>query len=227
VPEVAAGAAYELEAVRKACAAALDRVRAADPDLLVMVGAGSQLATFGPGSVGSFAGFEVAAQTVIPGSHPEPEATLPLSLAVGSWLLGQRADWPSVRAEEVPLSVTAGDADALGQRWATGADRVSIVAMGDGSAGLTVKAPGYLVEGAELWQKRVTQALVDVDIDFIAAIEAEQASRFAAAGRPAWQVLAGAAKATSGAGRWRGELLADESPYGVAYVVATWTWEHE
>ena len=227
VPDVAAGAAHELEPVRTACAAALQLLQSAELDLVVLVGAGKELATFGPGSVGSFTGVGVPMQATLPGGPPDSDARLPLSLTVGSWLLGQRDDWPRLRAESVPQTLTAGDATALGQRWAADAERVAIIAMGDGSAALTVKAPAYLVEGAELWQKRVTQALVDVDVDFIAAIEAEQASRFVAAGRPAWQILAGAAKATTGVGRWRGELWADESPYGVAYVVATWTSEHE
>lgn len=225
VPDVAAGAAHELESVRAACAAALERVRSADPDLVVLVGVGSERATFGPGSVGSLAGVGVPARTALPGAPPQSAATLPLSLTVGSWLIGQLDDWPRLRAEAVPRTVSAGDAAALGQRWAAAAVRVAIIAMGDGAAALTVKAPGYLVDGARLWQKRVTQALADVDLDVIGAIDDEDASAYVAAGRPAWQVLAGAARVTTeGSGRWRGELLADESPYGVAYVVATWVW---
>lgn len=230
VPDAAAGAAHELESVRVACQTALEQVRSAEPDLVVLVGGGGSLATFGPGSVGSLAGFAVPVRVALPGAPPVLDATLPLSLTVGAWLLAQRNGrngWPPLRAEAVPQTVTAGEAAALGLHWAGGADRVAIIAMGDGSAALTVKAPGYLVDGAQLWQKRVTQALVDVDLDAIAAIDAEEASTFVVAGRPAWQVLAGAARATTGAGRWRGDLLANESPYGVAYQVATWTWEQE
>ncbi len=237
VPAVAAGAAHELESVRAACTAALEQVRSAEPDLVVLVGGGSALATFGPGSAGSLAGFGVPVGAALAGAVPEAVATLPLSLTVGAWLLAQRDRWPPVRAEAVPQTVTAGEAMALGRSLAGAAARVAIIAMGDGSAALTVKAPGYLVDGAKLWQKRVTQALVDVDLDVIAAIDADEASAFVVAGRPAWQVLAGAAAAgrwaqappgagqATGSGRWRGDLLADESPYGVAYLVVTWTWE--
>ena len=226
VPDVAAGAAHELESVRSACAAALDQVQSANPDLVVVVGVGSEHATFEPGSTGSLAGFGVPVQAALPGAPPAPGATLPLSLTVGAWLLGQVDDRPALRAEAVPQEVAPAEAAAWGQRWGAAANRVAVIAMGDGSAALTVKAPGYLVEGAEVWQRRVTQALADVDLDAIGAIDAEATAAFAVAGRPAWQVLAGAARATAaGPGRWRGELLADESPYGVAYVVATWMWE--
>lgn len=227
VPDVAAGAAHELESVRAACAAAIDQVRSAEPDLVVVVGGGSELATFGPGSVGSLAGFGVPVRATLPGAVPDADATLPLSLTVGAWLMAQHEGWPPLRAESVPQTVTAGEAAAFGRQWAADADRVAIIAMGDGSAALTVKAPGYLVDGAQLWQKEIAHALADVDLDVIAAIDADESSAFVVAGRPAWQVLAGAARATTGAGRWRGDLLANESPYGVAYQVATWTWEQE
>lgn len=225
VPDVAAGAAHELESVRAACAAAIDQVRSAEPDLVVVVGGGSELATFGPGSVGSLAGFGVPVRATLPGAVPDADATLPLSLTVGAWLMAQHEGWPPLRAESVPQTVTAGEAAAFGRQLAADADRVAIIAMGDGSAALTVKAPGYLVDGAQLWQKEIAQALADVDLDVIAAIDAAESSAFVVAGRPAWQVLAGAARDRTRSGRWRGDLLADESPYGVAYPVATWTWE--
>ncbi|MGH3381207.1 MAG: rRNA adenine N-6-methyltransferase family protein, partial [Actinoallomurus sp.] len=44
------------------------------------------------------------------------------------------------------------------------------------------------------------------------------AAELRAAGRPPWQVLAGAARD----GRYAGEILADEAPYGVGYLVASW-----
>ena len=226
IPDVASGAAHELDDLRTACAAALEQVRSATPDLVVVVGAGSQLATFPPGSAGSLAGFGVPVTAALPGATAQPEATLPLSLTVGAALMGRFDVWPPVRAESVPQSLSPSAAAVLGRDWAAAAERVAIIAMGDGSAALTVKAPGYLVDGAPLWQKRMTQALVDVDLDALLAIDSEEAALFAVAGRPAWQVLAGAAgAATTEDGRWRGDLLADMAPYGVAYLVATWTWE--
>ncbi len=98
-----------------------------------------------------------------------------------------------------------------------------MVVMGDGASTLSVKAPGYLVPGAREWQDDATRALASADVDAIGALSADDAARFGAAGRAAWQVLAGAA----GEGYeqdvpWVADLLADESPYGVAYVVASW-----
>lgn len=226
VPELASGAAGELESVRAACAAAIDQVMLAGPDLVLLVGVGPERASFGPGAAGSFAGFGVPVQSALPGEAPDLSASLPLSLTVGAWLMQGQGDWPRVRGEAVPPTIAQSEAAQLGAHWAAATDRTAIIAMGDGSAALTQKAPGYQVDGAQLWQKAVTKALADVELDVIDGVGAADAATFLAGGRPVWQVLAGAARETaSRAGGWRGQLLVDEAPYGVAYVVATWMWE--
>jgi hypothetical protein len=223
VPEVAAGAAHELAPVREACAKALGVLRAAAPDLVIVVGSSdAPRQSFPAGASGSFAGFEVPVRVRLPGageSSRAVEPSLPASLAVGAWLMSQHQGWPEVRAEAVPTELTPDEAAELGRQLALGSRRVAIIAMGDGSAALSAKAPGYLVDGAAEWQQAVTRALGDVDLDTLAGLDPDDASLFVAAGRPAWQVLAGAAQG----GTWRGELLADEAPYGVAYVVASWS----
>ncbi|HBF82487.1 MAG TPA: hypothetical protein DD420_21920, partial [Streptomyces sp.] len=61
VPEVAAGAAPELDAARAACADAVGVLAAARPDLLIVTGAAGpeDEGAFPAGSSGSFAGFGV------------------------------------------------------------------------------------------------------------------------------------------------------------------------
>src|SRR5690606_39981946 len=61
VPEVAAGAAPELDAARAACADALGVLAAARPDLLVVAGLadGPGVASYPQGTAGSFRGFGV------------------------------------------------------------------------------------------------------------------------------------------------------------------------
>lgn len=231
LPAVAAGAAPELTGLRAACRDALRRVLRAQPDLVVVVGDDVGRSTYGPDARGSFAGFGVPLTTALPGAvdgdRPD-RRRLPLSLAVAGWLMRQEGQWPSVRGEGLPGSTTAADAVSMGAEWAGSAARVGLVAMGDGAATLTVKAPGYLVDGAEQWQKGVTSALADVDTAAIAAITPDDAQRFRAVGRVPWQVAAGAAGRVTGqvagvtATPWVGELLADDAPYGVAYQVALW-----
>lgn len=231
VAEVAAGAASELAGMRDACSVALQRVVDANPDLVIVVGGDAGRSTYGAGARGSFAGFGVAVTAALPGADADGSVAerdgdrgrdrLPLSLTIAAMLMERVGPWPSVRGEGLPTAMTPVDAVALGAEWADSAERVALIAMGDGAATLTVKAPGYLVEGAEQWQKLVTQALAEADVAAIKAITSTDADTFQAAGRVAWQVAAGAAD-PSGAERWVGELLADESPYGVAYLVAVW-----
>jgi len=54
----------------------------------------------------------------------------------------------------------------------------------------------------------------------LAALDPDVARDLLAAGRPAWQVLAGALTATS-AVRPRTRILYSDAPFGVAYLVAT------
>ncbi len=234
LPEVAAGAAPELAGLREACSVALQRVVDAQPDLVVVVGDDAERSTYGADARGSFAGYGVPVTTALPGADVDGRGAerdrdgLPLSLAVAARLMERVGPWPSVRGEGVPATMTAADALSLGRQLADSAERVALIAMGDGAATLTVKAPGYLVEGAEQWQKGVTQALAAADTTGITAILSADADTFQAAGRVAWQVAGGAAESTaevatpSRKSRWVGELLADEAPYGVAYLVAIW-----
>jgi hypothetical protein len=62
-------------------------------------------------------------------------------------------------------------------------------------------------------------ALGSADLDALLALDPELASELVAAGRPAWQTLAGAAAGTG----WGAELLYSAAPYGVRYHVASWT----
>lgn len=95
VPEVAAGAAPELDAVRAACDEAVRTVLAARPDLIVVVGEGPVTRTHKQGARGGFQPFGVDREVRL-GAAPEGAEVsahrLPLSLTVGAWLL-ERAGW--------------------------------------------------------------------------------------------------------------------------------------
>ncbi|MER6914146.1 class III extradiol dioxygenase subunit B-like domain-containing protein [Streptomyces sp. NPDC000594] len=224
VPEVAAGAAPELDAAREACADAVGVLAAARPDLLIVVGPVEPGAdgVYPAGTPGSFRGFGVDLAVRL-GAGPadrQPERELPYSLAVGAWLLG-RARWDACPVEG--LGVTAELApDAaleLGRRAGARAPRVAVLAMGDGSACRTLKAPGYLDARAEGFDADAARALGAADIDALKSLDPALARQLQAAGRAPWQVLAGAAEDTGKAGR----LLHEDAPYGVGYLVATWT----
>lgn len=100
-PQVAAGAAAELAALRESCAAALDTLAEARPDRLVVLGpgAGEDRTPYPPGTPGSFRGFGAAVDVVLGSGSSHPGAApLPASLAVGAWLLADHG-WAACPVE--------------------------------------------------------------------------------------------------------------------------------
>jgi hypothetical protein len=248
VPEVAAGAAPELDTARAACTDALGVLAAARPDLLVVVGpadtAGPE--TYPQGTPGSFHGFGVGLDVrlgadVRPGADVPPEAgvrpgsevphgadrgtpagpALPYGLAVGAWLLGRTgwADAP-VEGRGVGEHLTAERCAEEGRAVAARADRVALLVMGDASACRTLKAPGYLDERAAPFDAEIARALGAADTGALLGLDTGLARDLRVSGRAPWQVLAGAAAGNASLG---GALLYEDAPYGVGYLVATWS----
>ncbi|MFF6909364.1 class III extradiol dioxygenase subunit B-like domain-containing protein [Streptomyces sp. NPDC012389] len=223
VPEVAAGAAPELDTARAACLDAVGVLAASRPDLLVVVGPGDGRTTgaYPAGAHGSFRGFGVALDVTL--GEPDPAARtepLPDSLAVGAWLL-DRARWAGAPVEGLAVDGRAPAAECAraGQELAARADRVALLVMGDGSACRTLKAPGYLDERAEAFDARATGALGSADLAALDALDETLAYELKAAGRAPWQLLSGAARGAGLGGR----LLYEDAPYGVGYTVAAWS----
>lgn len=216
VPEVAAGAAGELDTLRAVAESAVRRVLAADPDRLVVVGGGAETFTSDYLEFGSWARYGMPDDSF--------SRRVPLSLSMGAWLL-DRVDGtnPTTRymsslaiSDDLPAPACA----ALGADRAGTAARVAFLVMGDGSACRGPDAPGYDDPRAEAYDKGVAAALATADAAALLALDRKLSAELLVAGRAAWQALAGAARAS---GRpWRAELHYDEAPYGVAYFVATW-----
>ncbi|MFF0789043.1 class III extradiol dioxygenase subunit B-like domain-containing protein [Streptomyces spiralis] len=229
VPAVAAGAAPELDALRAACTDALGVLAVARPDLLMVVGPAEKSGR-GPhpeGTRGSFRGFGVDLDVRLGGptdaetpTGPASERELPPSLAVAAWLL-ERTGWSDAPIEGLGVGepLAPERCIAAGRDIAARADRVALLVMGDASACRSLRAPGYLDERAEPFDAEVARALAAADVAALTALDAELAYELKAAGRAPWQVLAGAAE---GAGL-SGTLLHDSAPYGVGYLVATWS----
>jgi hypothetical protein len=244
VPDVAAGAAPELDVARAAVTDALGVLAASRPDLLVVVGPAEKSGR-GPhpeGTRGSFSGFGVdldvclgrpdagdanrdtdgaGANRDTDGAGPgSPERELPPSLAVAAWLL-ERTGWSDAPVEGLGVGepLEAERCVETGAQIGGRAGRVALLVMGDASACRTLKAPGYLDERAEAFDAEVARALGAADVAALKALDIDLAYELKAAGRAPWQVLAGAAE---GAGLG-GALLYDDAPYGVGYLVAAWS----
>lgn len=216
VPEMAGAAAGELDGLRDACDEAVRRL---DGDVLVIVGGDER--TWRP-DADAAADFRPYGLDLTLGSGRD---RLPLSLAIGCWLLRRAEHTPPVQYQAVAFDASPRECLALGERLAGAAERVALLVMGDGSACRDVKAPGYLDERAEPFDEAVARALGAPhgggrpDVAALAALDPSLAAELRAAGRAAWQVLAGAA----GTAPFTAELLAHEAPYGVGYLVASWT----
>ncbi|MEU3254373.1 class III extradiol dioxygenase subunit B-like domain-containing protein [Streptomyces sp. NPDC006997] len=234
VPQVAAGAAPELDAARAACADALGVLAAARPDLLVVIGpddpgtgtdtAGTDTRWYAQGAPGTFRGFGVDVDVRLGSpaaeSGVERSPALPASLAVGAWLL-EHTGWSDAPIEGLSVRepIPAERCIEVGRAVAARAARVALLVMADASACRTLKAPGYLDERAEPFDTAVAHALATADTATLKTLDPTLAHTLKAAGRPAWQVLAGAGEAASLAA----SLLYEAAPYGVGYLVATWS----
>ncbi|WP_018219078.1 class III extradiol dioxygenase subunit B-like domain-containing protein [Salinispora vitiensis] len=173
-------------------------------------------------------------------------ARLPLSLTIGAWLLDRAgtalprsavavaADEPAARCAALGAGLLNPDrlnpdllnADRPGSVTgnASGGDtsgRLGLLVLGDGSACRVEWSPGYDDPRAEPYDQAVARALAGADPAALGALDAELSAGLKATGRAPWQVLAGAVRAAGGP--WRGELAYAAAPYGVTYLVASWT----
>jgi len=207
VPEIAAGAAAELDGLRECCDAAVSRLLSLSPDLVVLVGT-QRPAEPVRASLASY-GVDV----------PIGRDPLPLASLIGRWLV-DRSGWTGPLLNHViPTTARVQRCLSDGRLLAGRSNRVAMLVMGDGSARRSERAPGYLDERATGFDATVAIALGSPDPGALTALDPDLADALLVAGRAAWQVLAGAA----GDGRFAAELLYDDAPYGVGYFVAGWT----
>jgi len=212
----------ELERLRTACHQAVAALLDQSPDLLVVVGAnprGRHPTEFPPDAAGSLHAFGVPF-TVGGAGRPGPPA-LPLSLTIGRWLLARAATRPA--APRVAFWGVAPDAATaecldLGEKLATLAPRVGLLAMGDGPGCRARGVPGAADPRADRYDEQVAACLAAADPAALAALDPGHDRRLLIAGRAAWQVLAGAAARDA----FDADLRYWAAPFEVTYFVASW-----
>ena len=211
MPEVAAGAADELDDLRTACRAAVAHLTNASVDSLIVVGSDTQTVRRIPPFGGTLLPWGIDVPV------GDPSGDLPLSLLIGAWRAPAAGNFQSVATDAPPAECLA-----LGRALAGEAPRIGLLVLGDGSACRTDKAPGYFDERAEGFDAAVASALAKADAETLAAIDPALAAELLAVGRAPWQVLAGALDGVMHGEVMHGEVLYDDAPYGVAYLVAAW-----
>jgi hypothetical protein len=215
IPELASGAAPDLDDLRVACLAAVDALATASTIVVVGSTLTGSTSTYPAAAGGSFAAY--GAREVRIGSG---DLVLPLSLAMGGWLLEQSkaANLPRTYVG-VPATAPPDECVRLGQEIAAGNDRIGLLVMGDASARRSEHSPVHLHPRAEIFDTTVASALQHGDFDVLAALDADLATELQAAGRAPWQVLAGALESAT----LTPDLTYNAAPYGVGYLVAAFT----
>jgi hypothetical protein len=201
--------------LRQACREAADALVQTDPDVIVVVGAGEQTREW------DAAKGRLDLSRHAPGLGAQPAATeiLPLPLGLGGRLLDEAGYHGRRELQEVGADEPASACAALGESLAHRARRAALLVMADGSARRSLKAPGYLDERSAAFDAEVGRAVRDGDLPALLGLDAALARELMATGRPAWQVLAGAADG----GRPASVIRYDDDPFGVAYLVASLT----
>lgn len=212
VPELASGAAAELDDLRDAVSGAAATL----PERWVAVGTGPVDAVVHPDAVGTFAGYGVDVPVAFaPGGTGVP-AELPLCALIAGWLRGRVS--PRTRAEvrvsagDLPVGAAMARGRALRAELDESTDAVGVLVVADGAHTLTAPAPGGYDPDSMAVQAALDDALACGDVAALAALPG------GVVGRVAYQVLAGLTEPAPASARelYRG------APYGVGYFAGVW-----
>src|SRR5579859_1281126 len=208
------GAGQVVPDLRAASLAAAAELAAAAPQVIVVIGTADQTATWPASGVFDLAAFAPAGHAR-PGGPP-PDG-LPAPLGIGAWLLTSAGYEGDRVLRSVGRNETVGRCADIGAELAGARARVAVLAMADGSARRTLKAPGYLDERSAGFDAVVENAVRSGQLDPLLSEDEGLADELMATGRPAWQVLAGALRGRKVAS----DVRYCDDPFGVAYLVAS------
>lgn len=201
--------------LRRACAAAAERLVRSAPEVIAIVGAGGRTCTWPADGHFNLAAFAPALGTGagrVLGSGPP----LPLPLGLGARLLDECGYLGPRLLQSVNQDEPTTACLRLGADLADLGDRVGLLVMADGSACRSLRAPGYLDPRGAAFDAALERAVRSGDIGPLRVLDQGLARELLAVGRPAWQVLAGAIPGKAPAT----EILYADDPFGVFYLVA-------
>jgi len=200
-----------LPELRQACLSAVAALVRSEPEVIAVVGVAGQRRPWDPAGRLDRSAFAPA----LDGPAWSGER-LPVPLGLAGLLLDQAGYDGRRELHSVTQDDQAADCAELGARIAA-SERVALLVMADGSACRTLKAPGYLDQRSVPFDAEIETAIRAGDLAALLDLDAGLARELMATGRPAWQVLAGAAQgvhADCGIGYC-------DDPFGVLYLVAS------
>jgi hypothetical protein len=182
-----------VEPLRESCLRAIDELVSSTPDTIIAIGA----------------------------DDGRPHGGLPLSLRIADRLLTDRwrgpTEWHMVAPDALGHTChTTGE--ALGCRT----DRIGLLVMANGSACRDIKAPGYLDERAHHFDARIVHAIECGDWRVLRDVDTHLAEQLLVQGHAPLRVL-GSAMQRANSDRMRCQVHYLDDPFGVLYLVATWT----
>jgi hypothetical protein len=208
VPELSGTDATAAE-LRAACLEAARTLLAARPDVVAVVGPAERTARW-PATAR-------ADLTVYGGVGTAPTEPAPLSVGLGALLL----DWAGCDTDRLMWSVAPTESvqrcSEIANLVVRSGNRVGLLAVADGSARRTVKAPGYLDDRAADYDAEVLRAVSTGDLATLRALDRAVAAELLASGWPALQVLA----AAFADNRPHATVHYADAPFGVGYLVAS------
>jgi hypothetical protein len=202
VPEIAPGTDVELGDLRAACLTVVRRLVASGAQRIVVIGPGELAGDLDERAGGTLAGYGADVRA------GGDDLVLRLGHTIGAWLL-DAAGWTG------PRTYTSGPPGT--------SDDVALLVMADGSNGRSEKAPGFLDERAAPFDAAIASALADGDADALLALDPDLGAALGSTGVPALRILGEAVAAETAKGASvAAQVLYDEAPLGVGYVVADW-----
>jgi hypothetical protein len=209
LPVVTGAPTSDLSVLRTAVAAAVQVLLETGPEVVVVVGVGASGVRFGQGDAGDLRGYGVELELSFAGGVRRGGRRVPEPHLLGAWLL-DHAGHTGPRLGVGP--------DDLGSALSDLPGPVGVLAMGDGSARRSEKAPGHLDPDAGPFDAEVAHALAAGDAAALAGLDPVEGERLLAAGVPVWRAVGAALEGLP----IEADLLYDEAPFGVGYPVATW-----
>ncbi|WP_199443283.1 hypothetical protein [Umezawaea beigongshangensis] len=219
VPELTSGAAAETEPLRAACLAVAGELAASATRWVAVAADAGGPAHHTAEATGSFRGFGVDVRVSLSGGTGGDPRPLPLPVLIAGWLR-ERAGADTVEVALVPPGLPADECAAAGRALAASASGpVGLLVLGDGSSRHGENAVGRPDDRAAAYDAAVHAALAAADPEALLRLDADLGAELGAAGRAAWQVLAGAVGDTP----WRCDLAEFLAPFGVGYHLALWS----